>query len=68
MHASSAARIRLAGVEAGVEAEEAQDPQMILGDALQRVADEADVALLEIGEPAEIVEQLARLRDRPTAR
>ena len=27
--------IRLAGVEARVEAEEAQDPQMILGDALQ---------------------------------
>ena len=40
-------RVRLAGSEARVEAEEAQDPQMVLGDALQRVADEADVPVLE---------------------
>ena len=37
-------RVGLAGAEARVEAEEAQDPQMVLGDALQRVADEADAA------------------------
>jgi hypothetical protein len=48
--ASSAAG-RLAAPEAGVEAEEAQDPQMILGDPGQRIADEADPARLEIGEP-----------------
>ena len=60
--------VGLARPEAGVEAEEAQDPQMILGDALQRIADEADVALLEVGEAAEIVEDLAAATDRRTAR
>ena len=62
VQASSAVGIRLAGAEAGMEAEEAQDPQMVLGDALQRIADEADVTLLEVGEAAEIIEQLAGLR------
>ena len=32
---------------------------MVLGNSLQRVADEPDVALLEVVEPAEIVEDLA---------
>ena len=54
--------VGLAGIEARVEAEEAQDPQMILGDPLQGIADEPDVALLEIGKAAEIVEQLAAQR------
>ena len=35
VQASSAAGVGLALAEAGVEAEEAQDPQMILGDALR---------------------------------
>ena len=35
---------------------------MILGDALQRIADEADVALLKIVEAAEIIEDLAGQR------
>ena len=52
-------RIRLAMAEAGVEAEIAEDPQMVLGDALQRLADEADGAGLQVVEPAEIVEQFA---------
>ena len=39
-------RIRLARPEARVETEEAQDPKMVLGNALQRVADEPDVPVL----------------------
>ena len=35
---------------------------MVFGDALKRVADEADVALLEIVEPAEIIEDFAGRR------
>ena len=46
----------IAPVKAGVEAKEAQNPQMILGDALQGVANEADVAPLKIVEAAEIIE------------
>ena len=68
VHASSAAASGCAGAEARVEAEEAQDPQMILGNPLQRIADEADVPLLEVGEAAEIIEQLAGQRDRRTRR
>ena len=60
--------VRLARAEAGVEAEEAQDPQMVLGNALQRVADEAHVALLEVVEAAEIIEDFAGHADRRTAR
>ena len=56
--------IGLARAEAGVEAEEAQDAQMVLGDAHQRIADEADAARLEVGQAAEIVEDLAADRDR----
>src|SRR3546814_11558040 len=48
--------------EACVEAEIAQDTQMILGDALQGIADEAHAARGKIVEPAEIVEQGARQR------
>ena len=59
--------VGLARAEAGVEAEEAQDAQMILGDALQRIADEAHAALLEVVEPAEIIEDLAGQRDRRTS-
>ena len=51
--------VGLAAAEAGVEAEEAQDSEMVFGDALQRIADEADVAALEVVEAAEIVEDFA---------
>ena len=61
-------RVRRALAEAGVEAEEAQDAQMILGDALQRLADEAHPARLQIVDAAEIVEQLAARPDRRRAR
>src|SRR5687767_7447634 len=44
---------------AGMETEVAEDTQMILGDALQRLADEADDPGLQILESAEIIEQLA---------
>ena len=39
----------------GVEAEEAQDAQIILGDALARLADEAHAPRREIGEPADVI-------------
>ena len=39
----------------GVEAEEAQDAQIILGDPPRRVADEAHAPLLEIVEPADMI-------------
>jgi len=42
--------------------EEAKDPQMILGDALKRFADEADVSRLEVGEAVEIIEDFAARR------
>jgi hypothetical protein len=48
--------------ETGVEAEEAQDAQVILGNPRQRIADEADMARRQIGAPVEIVEDLARQR------
>ena len=51
--------VGLAAPEAGVEAEIAKDAQVILGNALERIADEAHVALPQIVEPAEIVEYLA---------
>ncbi len=54
-------RIGFAGAEAGVEAEEAEDSQMVLGDALEWLADEADPALGQIGEATEIIEDLAGL-------
>ena len=54
--------------EPRVEAEEAQDAQMILGDALQRIADEADAPRLQIVDAAEIVEQSRRSPDRHRAR
>ena len=59
VQASSAAASGSPDAEAGMEAEEAQDPQMVLGDALERVADEADVPFSKIVEAAEIVEDLA---------
>src|SRR5439155_1428751 len=34
---------------------EAQNAQMVLGDSLERVADEADVAMLEVVQSAEII-------------
>ena len=55
-------RIGLASVKPRVEAEEAKDPQMVFGNSLQGVADEADVALLEVNESTEIVEQLPSFR------
>ena len=51
--------VGLAFAEAGVEAEEAQDAKVVLGDALQRFADEADAARRDIIEAAEIIENLA---------
>ena len=50
----------------GVEAEEAQDAQIILGDARSRLADEAHAPRVEIGEPADIVVHGA-VGGRPTA-
>ncbi len=43
----------------GEEAEEAQDPEIVLGDPRGRVADETHAAGLEIGAAAEIVEEAA---------
>ncbi len=60
--ASSAAASGGPCAEAGVEAEEAEDPQMVLGDALERVADEADPGRLEVGDAAEIVEHFPARR------
>ena len=54
--------------EARMEAEEAQDPQMILGDPLQRITDEAHAPGRQIVQPAEIIEDLARSPDRHRAR
>ena len=48
--------------ESRVEAEEAQDAQVILGNALQRVADEADAPRCEVREATEPVEHLAARR------
>ena len=59
VQAASAAGVGLAFAEAGMEAEEAQDAKMVLGDALERLADEADAARGDIVEPAEIIEDLA---------
>ena len=59
VHASNAAGVGIAGAEPSMEAEEAEDTQMIFGDALQRVADEADVPATKIVETAEIIEDLA---------
>ncbi len=50
--------VRLAQAEAGVEAEEAKDAQMVLGDPDERVADEADPPLGEVRLAAEIVVNL----------
>ena len=50
--------------EPRMEAEEAQDAQVILRDAPQRIADEAHPARGQIVQPAEIVEHLARRRVR----
>ena len=40
---------------AGRETEEAQDAQIVFADAFVRLADEADAALGEIGEPADVI-------------
>ncbi len=54
-HAASPAGVGRAGAEARVEAEEAQDAQVILGDAVGGHADEADAAGGEVGDAAEEV-------------
>jgi hypothetical protein len=54
-------RLKPVGKSRG-ETEEAQDPQMILGDAHERVADEAHGARGDVGEPAEPVPDLAACR------
>ena len=51
----------------GMEAEEAQDAQIVLRDARRGVADEAHMAPLEIGKPADVVVHACR-RARATAR
>ena len=48
-------RVRSALAISGVEAEEAQDAQVVLGDARCRLADEAHAPRLNIVEPAHIV-------------
>ena len=49
-----------------MEAEEAQDAQIIFGDARRRIADEAHTARLEIGKPADIIvhDAVGRKRER----
>ncbi len=51
----------------GVEAEEAQDAQIILGDAFLRLADEAHAPRFEIGKPADVIVHDA-VGGRPKAR
>ena len=48
----------------GVEAEEAQDTQIVFLDALLRIADEAHAPRVEIGEPADIIVDRAVARSR----
>ena len=55
-------RVGVAAAEARVETKEAQNAQMVFGNALQRVADESNVPALEVVKAAEIVEDLARPR------
>ena len=52
--------VRKTGAKPGMKAEVAEDPKMVLGDAFQRIADEAHVSFEEIVGAAEIVEYLAR--------
>ena len=47
--------IGLAGAVGGMHAEEAQDAQIILGDALAGIADEAHASGCDIGQPADMV-------------
>ena len=57
--AFSAVGIRPAGAVPGEEAEEAQDAQEILADAHLGIADEADRAAVEIGKPADQIDDRA---------
>ena len=50
-----ARRVEPAVAVAGRETEEAQDAQIVFADALARLADEADAAVGEIGEPADVI-------------
>ena len=50
------------GRKAGGEAEEAQDPEVILGDPFQGRADEAHAARLQVLDAAEEIQHLARAR------
>ena len=52
-------RVRRSLPVPGMESEEAEDAEVILGDARRGVADEADAAGFQIGLPAEIVVQRA---------
>ena len=54
--------VRLSGIKARMETKEPQDAQMILGDALKRIPDEADVPLLKVVKATEIIEQFAGQR------
>ena len=51
----------------GMETEEPQDAQVVLGDPGRGVADEADAPRLQVGEPADIIVERA-VAARPTAR
>ena len=55
MQASKPAGVRGAFAIGGMEAEEAQDAQVVLGDALLRLADEAHAPRGDVGKPADIV-------------
>ena len=50
-----ARRVEPAVAVAGGEAEEAQDAQIVLADALARIADETDATVGEVGEPADVI-------------
>ena len=67
MQACKPCRVGRALAVGGVEAEEAQDAQIVLGDARRRIADEAHAPRREIGKPADIVVDGAVARE-PTAR
>lgn len=59
-----AAAVRLALAKGGVDAEEAQDAQVIFRDALVGIADEAHAPQRNVGKPADVVVHDARRVDR----
>ena len=63
-HRMQSRRIGMAFTVGGVEAEEPQDAQIVLGDARGGIADEAHAAVAEVGEPADVVVHDAVRRHR----